>query len=109
MGVDRDRSGFVDHGELQTTLTGFGYRLSPPCLGILMARYGSNGRVAFDDFVALCVKLRVLTRELYFCLMIADFHANTLLSLSEQFQARDSQRNGTATFQYDDVSAHLLP
>ena len=81
MGVDRDRSGFVDHGELQTTLTGFGYRLSPPCLGILMARYGSNGRVAFDDFVALCVKLRVLT---------------------QQFQARDTQRNGTATFQYDD-------
>ena len=63
MGVDRDRSGAVDRGELQQCLTGFGYRLSPQALGAITARYSTNGQIRFDDFVALNVRLRVLTSE----------------------------------------------
>lgn len=38
-----------------------GYNLSPTALSVLLGRYGENGRVKFDDFVALCVRLRALT------------------------------------------------
>ena len=63
MGVDRDRSGAVDGGELQQCLTSFGYRLSPQAIGTLIGRYSTNGQIKFDDFVALNVRLRVLTSE----------------------------------------------
>ena len=78
---DRDRSGNIDPGEMNQALIAFGYRLSPQAFNVLMGRYSVNGQVAFDDFIACCIKLRTLT---------------------DQFRARDVARNGTATFQYDD-------
>lgn len=63
MGFDRDRSGTVEPHELQQALTAFGYNLSPQVMGVLIRRYSTDGRVAFDAFVALCVKLRSLTSE----------------------------------------------
>ena len=68
MGVDRDRSGAVDRGELQQCLAGFGYRLSHQAIGAITARYSTNGQIKFDDFVALNVRLRVLTSES--CMML---------------------------------------
>ena len=50
--------------ELQQAITTFGYRLSPQTLAVLNSRYSSNGKVGFDDFVALCIKLRALTCKL---------------------------------------------
>lgn len=81
MNFDRDRSGTIEGHELHQAVTSFGYNLSPNALNVLLGRYGENGRVKFDDFVALCVRLRALTA---------------------QFQQRDTARNGHATFQYDD-------
>ncbi|XP_033495737.1 sorcin [Epinephelus lanceolatus] len=78
---DRDRSGTVEGHELQQALSTMGFNLSPQAMNILMKRYSSNGRIAFDDFISCCVKLRALT---------------------DQFQRRDTTRNGQATFQYDD-------
>ncbi|XP_059195219.1 sorcin-like isoform X2 [Centropristis striata] len=81
MSYDRDRSGTVEGPELQLALTTMGYNLSPQAMNILMKRYSLNGRIAFDDFVSCCVRLRALT---------------------DQFQRRDTTRTGQATFHYDD-------
>ena len=64
MGIDRDRSGSVDARELQQALTSFGYNLSPQALDVIMKRYSSAGKIAFDSFVGLCVRLRLITCEL---------------------------------------------
>ena len=64
MGFDRDRSGTVDPGELQQALVSFGYSLSPQAMGVLLRRYSTDGKIPFDGFVALCVRLRALTSEL---------------------------------------------
>lgn len=78
---DRDRSGTVEPNELQQALNAFGYRLSPQAFQILVARYGVNGKIGFDDFISCCIKLRILT---------------------DQFRRRDVSQTGNATFQYDD-------
>ena len=67
MGFDRDRSGTVEPHELNQALVSFGYNLSPQAVGVLTRRYGSSGRIAFDAFVALCVRLRMLTSKLMSC------------------------------------------
>lgn len=78
---DQDRSGTVEHHELNQAITAMGYRLSPHTLNAIVKRYSKNGRVFFDDYVACCVKLRALT----------DF-----------FKRRDHLKQGVANFVYDD-------
>lgn len=78
---DRDRSGTVEPHELQQALTSFGYNLSPQAYGVIIKRHSTNGRIGFDEFVACVVRIRTLTTH---------------------FQARDTMKNGTATFRYDD-------
>ena len=60
---DRDRSGTIDPQELNQALVSFQYRLSPQVMGVLLRRYSTDGRVTFDSFVALCVRLRSYTSE----------------------------------------------
>ena len=60
--------------ELQQAIAAFGYRLSPQTLSVLTARYSSNGRIWFDDFVSLCVKLRVLTSRTQLCVVLVIKH-----------------------------------
>ncbi|XP_064410844.1 sorcin-like [Latimeria chalumnae] len=89
MGFDRDQSGTVEPQELHQAITSMGYRLSPQAFNVIVHRYGINGKVAFDDFVACCVKLRVLT---------------------DQFRRRDTSQQGMANFAYDDfiqVTMHV--
>ncbi|XP_002741663.1 sorcin-like [Saccoglossus kowalevskii] len=79
---DRDRSGTMDAQELAAVIRSFGYNLSPQAFQTILKRYSkAGGFITFDDFVALSVRLR---------------------ALSDAFRRRDPQRNGTATFQYDD-------
>ena len=61
MNFDRDCSGTVEPHELQQALVTFGYSLNPMALGIILRRYSTDGRVAFDAFVSLCVRLKALT------------------------------------------------
>jgi len=63
MQYDRDRSGTMEPGELQQALVTFGYNLSPQAFGILIRRYANQGRITFDAFVGLCVRLRAVTCE----------------------------------------------
>ena len=63
MNFDRDHSGTVEPHELQQCLVAFGYNLSPQAMGVLLRRYSNDGRIGFDDFVSLCVRLRALTCE----------------------------------------------
>ncbi|XP_077382450.1 sorcin [Festucalex cinctus] len=81
MSFDRDRSGTVEAQEMQQAIKSLGYNLSPNAMNMIMKRYSINGRIPFDDFVSCCVRLRGLT---------------------DHFQRRDTTRNGTANFQYDD-------
>ncbi len=62
-GFDRDRSGNIDSNELQQALLSFGYRLSPQALGGVIRRYSNGGKIVFDQFVGLCVKLRMVTSK----------------------------------------------
>lgn len=64
MNFDRDRSGTVEPHELQQALVTFGYNLSPQAMGVLLRRYSTDGRIPFDGFVALCVRLKSLTSKL---------------------------------------------
>jgi Ca2+-binding EF-hand superfamily protein len=78
---DSDRSGNIDAQELQQTLAAFGYNLSPQAIGAIVRHFATDGKIVFDSFVACCVRLKVLTTS---------------------FQQRDTMRNGSATFRYDD-------
>ncbi|XP_051261386.1 sorcin isoform X2 [Dicentrarchus labrax] len=78
---DRDRSGTVEGPEMQQAINTMGYNLSPQAMNVIMNRYSTSGRIAFDDFVSSCVKLRCLT---------------------DHFRRRDTNQSGTAMFQYDD-------
>lgn len=79
--IDHDRSGTVEHHELNQAIAAMGYRLSPQTLTAIVKRYSKNGRIFFDDYVACCVKLRALT----------DF-----------FRRRDHLQQGMVNFSYDD-------
>ncbi|XP_036277915.1 grancalcin isoform X2 [Pipistrellus kuhlii] len=59
--IDQDRSGTVEHYELNQAIAAMGYRLSPQTLSAIVKRYSRHGRIFFDDYVACCVKLRALT------------------------------------------------
>ncbi|XP_035692032.1 sorcin-like [Branchiostoma floridae] len=81
MQYDRDRSGTVEPHELQAALTSWGYNLSPQALNIIVKRYGVDGKIKFDDFVACAIRLRMLT---------------------DHFRRRDTSGTGHANFAYDD-------
>lgn len=38
-----------------------GFRLSPQAVTAITKRYSTQGKIAFDDYIACCVKLRALT------------------------------------------------
>ncbi|XP_040295318.1 grancalcin [Bufo bufo] len=79
--IDRDRSGTVEHHEMNQAILSMGYRLNPQTLNVLVKRYSKNGRIYFDDYVACCVKLRALT---------------------DVFRRRDALQQGMVSFMYDD-------
>ncbi|XP_065827339.1 programmed cell death protein 6-like isoform X2 [Oscarella lobularis] len=60
---DRDRSGRIDKGELQTALSTFGYRLSDRFYDLLIRKFDRTGQgtVAFDDFIQCCITVEMLT------------------------------------------------
>lgn len=60
---DADRSGTIEGHELQQTLTAFQYNLSPQAIGAMLRHFATDGKISFDSFVALCVRLRVLTSK----------------------------------------------
>lgn len=63
MQYDRDRSGTVEPHELQQALTSFGYNLSPQAMGVMLRRYSIDGKVSYDNFIALCIRIRSLTSK----------------------------------------------
>lgn len=64
MQFDRDRSGTIEAHELAAALASFGYRLNPQTMGVALRRYSVNGRIAFDDFISLSIRVRILTGKL---------------------------------------------
>ncbi|EJD44073.1 EF-hand [Auricularia subglabra TFB-10046 SS5] len=89
---DRDRSGSIDNGELQSALKSFGYHLSPATMRIIADKYsipaslppasghGPAPGITFDRFVRACVVVKTLT---------------------ENFQGLDTDRDGVVTMSYD--------
>ncbi|RUS72558.1 hypothetical protein EGW08_019677 [Elysia chlorotica] len=96
---DVDRSGFIDATELIRVIRNlFGYQIQPQTLETMLKRYSRvvppNGRciIAFDDFVAVSVRLRAYT---------------------DAFRKRDCIMHGGAeagncTFGYDDFLRCVL-
>ena len=64
MTYDRDHSGTVEPHELQQALVSFGYNLTPQAMEVALRRYSTDGKIPFDNFVALCVRLKSLTSKL---------------------------------------------
>ncbi|CAH2282405.1 sorcin [Pelobates cultripes] len=87
MAFDSDRSGTIDGLELQRSLGTMGFRLSPQAMNNITKRFSTHGRIAFDDYIACCVKLRALT---------------------ETFRRRDAAQQGMVTFQYDDFIQSIM-
>ncbi|PAA72313.1 hypothetical protein BOX15_Mlig030201g1 [Macrostomum lignano] len=79
---DRDNSGSIDHHELKTALTNFGYRLSDAFYNLLIRKFDRQGKgsIFFDDFIQACVMLQTLTAA---------------------FAQHDTQRNGWITINYE--------
>ena len=82
-----------------------GYRLSPQALSILVKRYSTDGRIAFDDFVACCIRLRSLTGTVIHKQCNLD---SQVIFPSDSFRKRDTAQQGVASFGYDDVSFLIL-
>lgn len=78
---DRDRSGTVEPHELHSAITSWSYNLTPQALGIIVKRYAVQSRITFDNFIAIAVRLRLLT---------------------DAFRRRDATQAGYANFTYDD-------
>uniref|UniRef100_A0A8C3E930 Sorcin n=1 Tax=Corvus moneduloides TaxID=1196302 RepID=A0A8C3E930_CORMO len=66
---DSDGSGTVDRQELEKALMTMGFRLSPQAVTAITKRYSTQGKIAFDDYIACCVKLRALTGMLDYSLV----------------------------------------
>ncbi|NXH81691.1 SORCN protein, partial [Edolisoma coerulescens] len=81
LSFDSDGSGTVDRQELEKALMTMGFRLSPQAVTAITKRYSTQGKIAFDDYIACCVKLRALT---------------------ECFRRRDTTQQGFVNFHYDD-------
>ncbi|KAF9089871.1 hypothetical protein BGX27_002384 [Mortierella sp. AM989] len=65
---DRDRSGYIDFGELKTAMHSFGYNLSDNFLQLIIKKYDKRGKnpegrgdVSFDNFVQIAVTVKSLT------------------------------------------------
>ena len=85
--LDKDHSGSLDEQELKSAISSFGYSLSATALNVIMKRYNTNGKIYFDDFIALTTRIR---------------------SLSSFFISRDTQRQGYASLGYDDFMTHTM-
>ncbi|XP_033849452.2 sorcin-like [Acipenser ruthenus] len=81
MTMDKDRSGTVDPEEMRQSIASMGYSINPSALVVILKRYSTHGMIAFDDYVACCIKLRTLT---------------------DAFRRRDQSQRGVASFAYDD-------
>eukprot|EP00794_Sanderia_malayensis_P003131 gene3131-3599_t len=58
---DADRSGTVEPHELHNAIRSWGYNLTPQALNIIVKRYSMDSRITFDNFIAVAVRLRLLT------------------------------------------------
>ncbi len=88
---DSDKSGRITKAELRTAITSVGYRFSDAFFDKLFRAYDQDkkGNLGFDMFVQLFCELHMLT---------------------EAFKEHDTQRNGTAVFQYEqflDAAFHI--
>ncbi|MBN3271193.1 SORCN protein, partial [Polyodon spathula] len=81
MTMDKDRSGTVDPEEMRQSIASMGYHINPNALVVILKRFSIHGMIAFDDYVACCIKLRTLT---------------------DAFRRRDQSQQGVASFTYDD-------
>lgn len=46
---------------MKLALDSFGFNLSKKAMRLLLRRYSMNGRIAFDSFVALCIRIKALS------------------------------------------------
>ncbi|KAJ9050113.1 hypothetical protein DSO57_1017449 [Entomophthora muscae] len=62
-GFDADRSGTIDQKELSSALQTFGYNLSDRFVQILIKQFDkkSRGDITFDNFIQVCVTIKMLT------------------------------------------------
>ncbi|EEB19072.1 Programmed cell death protein, putative [Pediculus humanus corporis] len=86
---DRDNSGTIDKGEFQTALQTFGYRLSEGVIDLLIKRFdrSNNGSIRFDDFIACCIVLHMLTTA---------------------FRQHDTDLDGIITVRYEEFLCMIL-
>ncbi|MPC09809.1 Peflin [Portunus trituberculatus] len=79
---DRDNSGTIDEGEMNTALQQMGYRLSPQFISFLVFKFNPQTRkVTLDNFIVCNIQLRNLT---------------------EAFKSRDREMKGMISISYED-------
>lgn len=57
--VDKDKSGFLDQGEIFQALSACGYQLSKPTFDLIFQHFDRKKqyKLAFDDYIELCIFL----------------------------------------------------
>jgi len=81
-GLDRDRSGRLEEGEVNQAFQQMGYRFSPQFVQNLLTKYDPRGRkLTLDNFIVCSVQIKRLT---------------------DSFRSRDKEMRGVAQLQYED-------
>jgi len=85
----RDKSGSINHTELEEALTAFGYNLSPAVYTALLRKFDrtKNQAVRFDDFIQCCLVLHGMT---------------------ETFRSEDTDMDGVITISYEKFLTMIL-
>jgi len=97
---DEDGSGRISLGEFSKALVAFGYRLSPPFVGVLYNTFNDRGRrqgddqrgsrgqgMSFDLFVQACISLKRMT---------------------DVFKRYDEDRDGYVTLSFEEFLTEIL-
>jgi len=81
-GLDRDRSGRLEEGEVNQAFQQMGYRFSPTFVQNLLTKYDPRARrLTLDNFIVASVQIKRLT---------------------DSFRTRDREMRGQATMGYED-------
>merc|ERR1711892_1149677 len=86
---DRDKSGSINHTELEEALPAFGYNLRPAVYTALLRKFDrtKNQAVRFDDFIQCCLVLHGMT---------------------ETFRSEDTDMDGVITISYEKFLTMIL-
>lgn len=99
---DRDHTGRISAIDLREALNSAGYKLNNRILNALAHRYsGSDGMIAFDDFIMCTVKIKTMMGTVHL-LLVVDEITGICFFLADIFKERDVDGSNAASFNMEE-------